>query len=292
MLNRIFSMSVISIGLSVVVFCISTVANGQQNQEENVIRIGPDRGAQNESSRRPVRQQAMIVSQYWIGIEGGEAPPALRSHLRLNEDQGLLINRVMPDSPADEGELKVYDVVTRVNGKPVRTISQLSEHVGEQGERKGRLAVEIIREGRPNTVWVTPSERPAPEAQPFPNRGGFFEGGDFGNFQRQQRVMNGASIIIQQSDNGPPKISVQRGNERWEIESDDPEALAALPEDLRDQVEGMLQGRNDANRFGEEIQRLREHMFENPLQPKLMLPRNEPDPDSQSEPSEIELPAG
>ncbi len=315
MLSQFKSIVVICLGVYLGSFGGVCVLTAQESEEGNVIRIGPDRGAEQRNQRRPVRQQPVIVSQFWIGIEAGEASPALRSQLRLKEDQGLLINQVKIDSPADEGELKVYDVITRVNGKPVRTVRQLTEHVGEQGERKGRLAVEFIREGLPKTVFVTPAERPVSEVQEFPNRGGGFGddifGGPFRNFQQQQ-IRNGVSISIQQSGDGPPKISVQRGNERWEIEGDDPEALAQLPDDLRNQVESMLGDREDEDQenglngfriermretnerireIEREMNRLRKSLEDNGPLPGLFQPEIEPDPVPQAEPSEIELPA-
>lgn len=314
MLSQIKSFVVLCFGVSLCNLGGVGTLTAQENEQGNVIRIGPDRRAREENQRRPVRQQPVVVSQYWIGIEAGEASLALRSQLRLKEDQGLLINRVMNDSPADEGELKVYDVITRVNGKSVRTVPQLSEHVGEQGERKGRLAVEIIREGLPKTVFVTPAERPIEETREFPIWGRGFDNdrfGGHGNFE-QRILADGIAISIQQSGDRPPKISVQRGNESWEIEGDDPEALAELPDDIRKEVEAILErGANrrngrfdipmmipqpaDINEQMEEIQRemdrLRQEMLRGGIERQPLQPNVEPDPAPQAEPSEIELPA-
>lgn len=53
---------------------------------------------------------------------------------------------------------------------------------------------------------------------------------------------NGVSISVQKQNDQPTHITVQRGNDKWEITGDDPEALKKLPEDLRPTVERMLHG--------------------------------------------------
>ena len=53
---------------------------------------------------------------------------------------------------------------------------------------------------------------------------------------------NGVSISIQKQNDKPTHITVQRGNDKWEITGDDPESLKKLPDDLRPFVERMLHG--------------------------------------------------
>lgn len=251
---------------------LGSVALGADDADEGtIIRIGPDRGAQQQANPRagqqgrwgrrvPNRGDApVVVSRYWIGIEGAAPSAALRSQLRLEPEEGILINRVMPNSPAEEGELEQFDVITRVNGKQVASVPELSEHVGEQGENKGRLAIEIIRQGKPRTVWVAPVERPIEQFQrpqprrpfgidqplgQFPFGQEFFKGGPFGeggieNFN-QQIMVNGVSIKVSQENGGTKTIVVQRDGETWEVNEQDPESLEALPDDLRPMVERML----------------------------------------------------
>lgn len=277
-------------------FCI-TALSADEVDEGTIIRIGPDRGAQQQSNQRgnlrgqqqdnqrgqqqgqqggqsgrrvPNRGNApVVVSRYWIGIEGASPSAALRSQLELEPEEGLVINRIMPKSPAEEGELEQYDVITRVNGKQVASVPELSEHVGEQGENKGRLAIEVIRRGKPRTVWVAPEERPIEQFRrpqprmpfgidrpfgqlPFGEEA-FGEGpfgqqpfaglpigeGEIGNFN-QQMFINGVSIKISQQNGGPREIFVQKEGETWEVNENDPESLEALPEEVRPMVERIL----------------------------------------------------
>jgi hypothetical protein len=60
--------------------------------------------------------------------------------------------------------------------------------------------------------------------------------------QSLANLPNNVSVNIQKQNGKPTHITVQRGDDKWEITGDDPEALKKLPEDLRPAVEGMLHG--------------------------------------------------
>jgi len=55
-------------------------------------------------------------------------------------------------------------------------------------------------------------------------------------------IPNGVSISVQKQNDKPTHITVQRGDDKWEITGDDAEALKKLPDDLRPVVERMLHG--------------------------------------------------
>ena len=209
-----------------------------ENEEGRLIQIGPEVDAQGQpdgargwlrGAQPPVR---VPVSRFWIGISGGPIPPELRAHLTLPADQGVLVRSVEPGSPGEKEGVQLYDVIARVNGDPIKNMRQLAEIVGDQGEMKGRLTIELLRAGRTETVWVTPEKRPI---EPAP------AGNQFFNWNQGQR---GVAITTHRQNGGPTVITVRRGNESWRIEGDDPESLAALPDDLRPQIQRMLQQQN------------------------------------------------
>jgi len=53
---------------------------------------------------------------------------------------------------------------------------------------------------------------------------------------------NGVSIRVEKKNDQPTHITVQRGEDKWDITGDDAEALKKLPDDLRPVVERMLHG--------------------------------------------------
>lgn len=104
------------------------------------------------------REARAAHSDYWIGVMFAPVDEALRAQLQLGEGVSLLAAEIVPDSPAARAGLKKFDVVTGVGGRPLRTIGQLMEAVDAAGDRP--LKLDFYRNGKSQTVEVTPTERP------------------------------------------------------------------------------------------------------------------------------------
>lgn len=267
-------------------------AKAQEDRDDGtLVEIGPDRGVRIEvdapenlrgrlQERRRLRQPAQVeapvaVSRYWIGLSGETLSDALRAQLRIDEGEGILVRGVTEDGPAAEAGVEKHDILLRANGKPITEIYQLADLVGEQGELKGRITLDLLRAGKPKTLWVKPIERPvdqiAPQ-RPRRERLGLFgpegrlrqrlldgegldleqlqgllgEGGFdpemFGGLAEMvpQAAMAGVSVSVSRQNNGPAMVTVSNGDQTWEFEEGDEEALNALPADVRQAVEQML----------------------------------------------------
>ncbi len=263
--------------------------------------------------------------QYWIGLVGGPIGKnhPLRDHLDIPENQGLLVANVVPDSPAAKAGLKRNDVLLRANDIELREMQDLVELVFTEGPKNGQIAVDVLRRGRRETVYIKPEERPAAAAQPQSNFGHAFGEGfgqgfaipggieipqdllrEFGDnpFAFRQfgpgvivggrgaaSLPNGVSVNIIKEDNQPARITVQRGEDTWEIAGDDPAALEQLPDDVRPFVERMLNGRSlqglrgpgqpvlpelGEGRLRERLEHMERRMQE--LQERLLGPENPP----------------
>lgn len=94
----------------------------------------------------------------WIGAMCVPVDPALRSQLRLDEGVGLLVAEVVPESPAAQAGLQRFDVVTGLDGRPVGHVGRLMEAVDAAGDEP--LKLDLYRAGKPETIEVTPAERP------------------------------------------------------------------------------------------------------------------------------------
>ena len=212
------------------------------------------------------RGRAVRVSDKWIGVLCRPVDDVLRSHLDLDEGVGLVIERVVPDSPADRAGLQPHDILVRVDGSDLTSIQVLVDATSEAGDasmelsrmRRGREEpVTITPEPRPNDV--TPLERRAPVAENMPEFGRLREWverlergmDEDGNQPFRMRFFGpgvpvqgegfptGMSINIQREGDQPAKITVQKDNKKWEVTE---ETLNELPDDIRPQVEGMLHG--------------------------------------------------
>jgi len=65
-----------------------------------------------------------------IGIAIQELTPEIASAIGTRRVEGAVVARVEPSSPADRAGLKAGDLVTAVNGAPVRSMAQLRNKIG------------------------------------------------------------------------------------------------------------------------------------------------------------------
>jgi membrane-associated protease RseP (regulator of RpoE activity) len=213
--------------------------------------------------------QSQPVSPYYIGIAAMPVGEALRSHVNLEDGVGLLVQGVFEGSPADESGFEPHDILVSADGKTLHELADLVAVVDSHaGDEMRAFDVEIIRHGQPQTVSVTPANRPE-SAVVEPQQG--FGGVDpqildrlrqlpqgFGNGNAQvfrmpglnlDQVPGNVSVQVHRDADGTSKVTVQRGEEKWEVVADDPDSLAKLPEDLRPMVEGMLNGNPGGGMF-------------------------------------------
>ena len=121
-----------------------------------------------------VSATSALAAPGWLGVSTQSTDADLRSGLDLARD-GLLVNRVFEDSPAEKAGLRKGDVILRFNGRAVIEPEDLRDLVRDAGS--GRSAqVEVWRGGASRMLQVTlgelpESERgatPAPPAPPAP----------------------------------------------------------------------------------------------------------------------------
>ncbi|MEQ8846926.1 PDZ domain-containing protein [Botrimarina sp.] len=214
----------------------------------------------------------VAVSRYWIGLGGSPVPEELRAQIAIDGDHGVLVRTVAPDGPAAQAGLQQYDIILRANGEPIEDLAELAEIVGEQGENGGQIAIDLLRRGQQKTITVEPIERPLDAQATAPARGWDRRGllgrdgpgvqlnlddllgqaeslledrafrgmeglGELG----PQVAASGVSISVARQGAGPAKVTVQRGDQSWEFDEGDQQAIDALPADVRPTVERMLQ---------------------------------------------------
>jgi S1-C subfamily serine protease len=81
---------------------------------------------------------------------------------KIPQDDGVLVVRVIPSSPAAKSGLKPGDVINRVGNFPVKTSLQVQEQV-DLSKIGSRLPVEVWRDGQLKTLKVVPSAFPKSE---------------------------------------------------------------------------------------------------------------------------------
>jgi len=104
------------------------------------------------------------VSRGWLGVLIQDVTRELAESFGMSKPEGALVAKVLPESPAEEGKLQVGDVIVSFNGKQVLSSSALPPVVGSTPVGK-RVPVEVMRDGRRQTLWVMLGELPDQDKQ-------------------------------------------------------------------------------------------------------------------------------
>ncbi|MEO6463505.1 MAG: trypsin-like peptidase domain-containing protein [Candidatus Eisenbacteria bacterium] len=95
----------------------------------------------------------------WSGIQVQPVTPYLAARLNVAKPGGLVVSRVEPGSPASRAELKVGDIIYRVNGEAVNTTEDAQRSIFGAGVGdQVRLAYE--RAGAPLEARLVLAEQP------------------------------------------------------------------------------------------------------------------------------------
>ncbi|MCX8116679.1 MAG: ChaN family lipoprotein [Desulfobacterota bacterium] len=81
--------------------------------------------------------------------------PRIGLVLKASETPGVLIERILPDSPAEKAGLLPGDRILRVNEQEILRLQDLHDAVTRTGSGKGILFL-ILREGKPMEISVSP----------------------------------------------------------------------------------------------------------------------------------------
>jgi S1-C subfamily serine protease len=112
------------------------------------------------------------VAHPFLGISMVTITPDLKKEINdnpnsvisLDVDQGVLIAKVLGNSPARKAGLKPGDIITKVNNVPVKESAEVQKLV-ENSQVGGNLPVEIVRNGQKQTVNIVPGTFPTKQDQ-------------------------------------------------------------------------------------------------------------------------------
>ena len=96
-------------------------------------------------------------SEYWIGVQVSPVDVTLRSHLTdLPADAGLIVNDVLPDTPAAKAGLMKNDVLVSLADKPLTSNDELIVQV--RASEGKPVSLVYLRGGKMSTVSTTPEK--------------------------------------------------------------------------------------------------------------------------------------
>jgi serine protease Do len=90
----------------------------------------------------------------WLGVETHEVTADKAKELKLNAERGVVLGKVVADSPAAKAGLKENDVVTEINGQRVEGAAQFRRMIHEIPAGRS-IQLTVWRDGRSQTISAT-----------------------------------------------------------------------------------------------------------------------------------------
>ncbi len=99
------------------------------------------------------------VTRPWVGIGIQDLTPELKKHFKIREEEGVIINQIYENSPAEKADIKIGDVIQEVDGKKVNDAQALvkeilKKHIGQ------KIRLGIVRGGKFINIDVETKEMP------------------------------------------------------------------------------------------------------------------------------------
>lgn len=118
----------------------------------------------------------------FLGVQLSDLTPELRAHFGAQEDSGVMVSKVVDDSPAMKAGVQVGDIISTVDGESVTSGAALARAI--RGHEDGdSVVLEVYREGRITQITTALEVR---------------EGMGAGPMQMHHRLMSGSMPHVRQ----------------------------------------------------------------------------------------------
>jgi serine protease Do/serine protease DegQ len=136
-----------------------------------------------------------------LGVNIQTLTPDIAESMELDSVQGALVSQVVEGSAAEKAGIRAGDVVTAINGKPVKDAAGLRNVIGmlSIGDR---VDVALLRDGKPRRVTAVIGERDTVSAQESASVHSGLDGAELADAQ-------GGGVLVRTVAEGSP--AAQRG---------------------------------------------------------------------------------
>ena len=133
-------------------------ARAMQDSVRAAVQQAQDQQRRIEVTPEPGDEDAMVFlgddGASWLGVESQEISSEKAKELKLPAERGVLLERIVPDSPAAKARLKDNDVITEINGQRVEGAAQFRRMIHEIPAGRS-VQFTVWRDGRAQSVGVT-----------------------------------------------------------------------------------------------------------------------------------------
>ncbi len=121
-------------------------------EKSKLICIGED------GQEKIIEGSGTLAKRGYLGVELSELTPELRAHFGAPEQAGVMVARVVAGSPADKVGIKVGDILTSLDGKPVESSWDVRSRVRPLAEG-AVVPLEIWRDGKSQALSATVAQK-------------------------------------------------------------------------------------------------------------------------------------
>jgi serine protease Do len=100
-----------------------------------------------------------VVARGWLGVQIQSVTADIADSMGLKTAQGALVAQPQSDSPATKAGIQAGDVITAVDGQPVKSAHELARKVGAMAPGSS-VKIDIWRNGQTKTVTLSLGELP------------------------------------------------------------------------------------------------------------------------------------
>ncbi len=135
----------------------------------NVAILTSSRGFEGIGFAIPVNKAKLVLSSLiegkrvvygWLGVQIQDITDDVAEYYGLKDRDGVLVYQVLPESPATKAGIRDGDIVKAYNGNAIHHSRELIDQVS-LSKAGDRATMEILREGKRQTVQIQIGERPA-----------------------------------------------------------------------------------------------------------------------------------
>ncbi len=104
------------------------------------------------------------VTRGWLGVQIQPVTAGIADSLGLKKAEGAMVDEPQKDSPAAKAGIQSGDVITAVNGNPVKDARDLARTVGMMAPDT-EIKLDVLRNGQSKTIAVTLAQMPTNQRQ-------------------------------------------------------------------------------------------------------------------------------
>jgi serine protease Do len=110
------------------------------------------------------------VTRGWLGVQIQPVTAGIADSLGLKKAEGAMVDEPQNDSPAARAGIETGDVITAVNGTPVKDARDLARTIGTMAPGTS-VKLDIVRKGEPRSMSLTVGQMPSDEKVASANSG-------------------------------------------------------------------------------------------------------------------------